>query len=149
MGEKCPPPPHTRRMDKAGSQQGAVGGSVFILWNQRGLGSNPSSTYSVQRDLVCALAHLQNGYHQIIFQVSGGNGVQRRLQSMSSGRGCSSRLHLTSCAAKRPKVPLMLPSSGTRLIPQAKMVGLFPRTPQTSGLGICCTFSLGLGSPSV
>lgn len=36
------------------------------------LGSDPSSAYSVPRDLGCAFAHLQNGYHRIAFLGRGG-----------------------------------------------------------------------------
>lgn len=52
-----PPPSHTGR-DKAGSQRAAKGGNIFRRQNQRDLGSNPSSMFSVSNDLACTFAHL-------------------------------------------------------------------------------------------
>lgn len=74
-----PPPPapaphhHTLALTKQGHSEEEPWLEISSVCGIKDLGSEPSSAYSVPRDLACAFAHLQNGYHHIAFLGGGGN----------------------------------------------------------------------------
>lgn len=67
------PSHHHLSLTKQGHSEERPWLEMSSVCGMKDLGSDPSSAYSMPRDLACAFAHLQNGYHHIAFLGGGGN----------------------------------------------------------------------------